>query len=193
VEQDAATTTDSAQPGGRARAKGGRTAGDLVRSLAVVTAVVVVLVVLNYRAPQDPVREIDAGAVAQGVAQVAPFPVLLPGAPGWRATSARFEPTPESAGVPVWFAGGVFSAQGPFAAVVQSAQASPDFLAEQTKDGREAGTSVVAGAEWARYESERDRSLVLRSPAGVTIATGSGSWAEVEGFAASLAPVPATD
>lgn len=162
----------------------------MIRTVAVVAAVVVAIVVLNYRAPEDPVREVDARAVAERAATVAPFPVLLPEQVGWRPTAARYEPTQESAGAPVWFAGGVFSAEGPFAGVVQSQQTTQAFIAEQTAEGRKVGASVVGGESWQRYEAEGDRSLVLADDAGVTITTGSGSWSELERFTASLEPVP---
>jgi hypothetical protein len=161
----------------------------MLRSLAVVAAVVIVLVLLNYRAPQDPIREIDPAPIAADVAAVAPFPVLLPTQEGWRATAARYEPTPESDGQPVWFAGGVQGTDGPFAGVVQAQQVTPDLLAEQTRSGEPVGASSVDGQQWQRYEAGSNRSLVRTDAAGVTITTGTGSWPELEAFTASLEPV----
>jgi hypothetical protein len=162
----------------------------MFRSLAVVGAVVAVIVVLNYRAPQDPVPEIDPAPVAAQVATVALFPVLLPTDEGWRPTAARWEPTPESQGEPVWFTGGVYSETGPFASVSQSVASSEGYLAEQTGQGSVTGeTSVVTGAEWQRYESTGERSLVLVGAGSTTVVSGTGSWADLERFAASLEPV----
>ena len=162
----------------------------MLRSLAVVGAVVAVIVVLNYRAPEDPVPEIDPEPVAKQVATVAPFPVLLPADDGWRPTAARWEPSPESQGEPVWFTGGVYSETGPFASVSQSVAASEDYLAEQTGQGRATGETVeVAGAPWQRYSSAAERSLVRVAVGSTTVVSGTGSWEDLQRFAASLAPV----
>lgn len=162
----------------------------MIRSLLVVGAVAAVILILNYRAPQDPVQQIDPYPMAAQVAAVAGFPVLLPTVPGWRATAARWEPTPESEPDDVWYAGGVFGDQGPFASVSQSAATSPEYIAEQTSSGAATGTSAtVAGVEWQRYESDSARSLVLVLPAGSAVVTGTGSWDEIERFAASLREV----
>jgi hypothetical protein len=162
----------------------------MVRSLVVVGAVVAVIVVLNYRAPQDPVPEIDPDPLAAQVATVAPFPVLMPTDPGWRATAARWEPTPESQGEPVWFTGGVYSESGPFASVSQSAAASEEYLAEQTGRGSALEeTTAVAGTQWQHYASADERSLVLQGEAATTVVSGTGSWEELQRFAASLEPV----
>lgn len=163
----------------------------MLRSLAVVGIIVVVMVVLNYRGPHDAVNEIDPAPLAVQVAGVAPFPVLLPADEGWRATAARWEPTQESAPAEVWFTGGVYSAQGPFASVSQSTAGSDAFIAEQTGDADPAGTSAVAGQQWQRFEGPSGRSLVLIAANGSVVVTGTGSWADVERFTASLAVVPA--
>ncbi len=165
-----------------------------MRSLAVVGAIVAVIVVLNYRAPQDPVPEIDPVPLASQVATVAPFPVLMPTDPDWRSTSARWEPTAESEGEPVWFTGGVYSAEGPFASVSQSVAASPEYLAEQTREGSSDGeTIILAGAAWQRYTSANERSLVLSGDGGTTVVSGTGSWDDLERFASSLEPVAVAD
>ena len=166
----------------------------MLRSLAVVGAVVAVIVVLNYRAPEDPVPEIDPAPVATQVATVAPFPVLLPTDDGWRPTAARWEPTPESQGEPVWFTGGVYSEAGPFASVSQSVAASEGYLAEQTARGSPTGeTSVVTGEEWQRYDSTGERSLVLVGAGSTTVVSGTGTWGDLERLAASLEPVGPAD
>jgi len=162
----------------------------MLRSLAVVGAIVVALVILNYRAPQDPVREVDADALAQQVATVAPYPVLLPTDPGWRPTAARWEPTAESEPAEVWFVAGVYAAEGPFASLSQSAAASPEFIAAATGDGAPVDSVVVGEVQWQHYESlDGDRSLLLADPQYVAIVAGSGTWEDLERFAGSLAPV----
>ena len=162
----------------------------MFRSLAVVGVIVAVVVVLNYRPSEDPVKEIDPAPVAQSVAQAAPFPVLLPTHPGWRATSARWEPTEESGDEPVWFVGGVDGSEGPFASVSQSTVNTPAYLAEQTAQGTVTGEIAdVLGAEWQRYQSPDGRSLVLIAAGATTVVSGTGEWEDLERFAASLEPV----
>lgn len=162
----------------------------MLRTLAVIGAVVLALVVLNYRAPQDPVRQIDPAPTAAQVAQAAPFDVLLPTDPGWRATAARWEPTAASQGERVWFVGGVYGSGSPFASVSQSRATNEEFIAERTRDGAPVGASRIAGAEWERYQAGRtERSLVLRTGDGVTVVSGTADFEALERFAASLRPV----
>lgn len=159
----------------------------MLRTLAVVAVVIAVAFALYYKAPPEQVRPVDAEQVAQAVATVAPFAVLLPSDEGWTATSARWEATPDSQGAQVWFTGGVYGVQGPFAALSQSTAVSQRYLDEQTHDGKAAGTSTMDGTTWQRYESPAgDRSLVLASASSSTIVNGTGSWAELERFARSL-------
>lgn len=158
----------------------------MFRTLAVVAAILVAIIVVNYRAPDDPVKQIDPAPMALQVAAVAPFEVLLPTDAGWRATAVRWEPTQESGPDPVWYVGGVYGPDGPFASLTQSAASSPDYLAEQTRDG------VVVGTEsgWQRYESASgDRSLVLSDDGQTRVVSGTGSWEDLQRFAASLVGV----
>lgn len=159
----------------------------MLRSLAVVGVIVAVLLVLNYRAPEDPVAEIDPAPIAAQVATVAPFPVLLPTDDGWRATAARWEPTVESMEEPVWFAGGVYSATGPFASISQSEASGADYLAEQVGTGEPTGETVqVAGQTWQRYLATGERNLVNSTDGVTTVISGTGSWEELTRFAESL-------
>lgn len=164
----------------------------MIGSLAVVAAIVLVMVVLNYRAPQDPVMEVDPLPAAQQVASVAGYPIFVPTDAGWRPTAARWEKTGASQGAHTWFVGGVYSANGPFAALSQSEAVSQQFIAEQTGQGTATGESAdIGGQSWQRYESADNRSLVHASPTGSVIVTGTGSWSDVERFAASLRVVDA--
>lgn len=162
----------------------------MFRTLAVVAAILLVIMVVNYRAPEDPVKQIDPTPLAELVAADAGFTVLTPTDPGWRPTAVRWEPTQESGAEPVWYLGGVYSAEGPYAALTQSTVASPAFLAEQTGDGDPVGESMIDTALWQRYESAAgQRSLVQTSAAQTTVVTGTGSWEELQRFAAALRPV----
>lgn len=183
------TSEQTTAPAPAEKPRASRSIADLLRSLAVVAAIVLVLFVVNYRAPEDPVKQIDPAPLARQISSVAPFEVLVPTDPGWRPTATRWETTQESAAVEVWFVGGVYGPDGPFASLTQSQATTPEYLAEQTGEGAAAGTSEVAGRTWQRYEADDGlRSLVLIEAEGSTIASGTGSWGEVERFAASLEP-----
>lgn len=162
----------------------------MFRSLAVVGVIVAVIAIMNLPPDQDPIREIDPAPVAASVAQVADFPVLLPTDPGWRATSARWEPSEESGAEPVWSTGGVYGPDGPFASVSQSTADSSAYLAEQTGEGTATGEgAAIGGAQWQRYESSDGRSLVRVADGATTVVSGTGAWEDLERFAASLEPV----
>lgn len=160
----------------------------MARSLVVVGAIVAVIVVLNYRAPEDPVREIAPAPLAAGVSALAPFPVYLPTDDGWRPTAARWEPTEESAPEAVWFVGGVYSEQGPFASLNQSTATSAEYLAELVGEGPATGSSTVGDVQWQRYETSDQRSLVQLLPDSSIVVVGDGTWDDLERFAGSLEP-----
>lgn len=160
----------------------------MFRTLAVVGVILIAIIVVNYRAPDDPVKQIDPAPLARQVAAVAPFPVLMPTDPGWRPTATRWDQTQESDAALVWYVGGVYGPDGPFASLTQSVADSPEYLREQTRDGKPAG--AVPGAAWQRFESASgDRSLVLAADGQTTIVAGTGSWEDLQRFAGSLVPV----
>lgn len=167
----------------------------MLRTVAVVGVILGVILLVNYRAPEDPVNEIDPEPLAAAVVLAVDYPVYLPSDKGWRATSARWEPTEASGEESVWYTGGVYGEGTPFAALSQSAADSADYVAEQTGYGEMVGESTIDGQVWQRYESSADRSLVVtRDPAATAggstvVVVGTGSWADLERFAASLEPV----
>lgn len=175
---------------GRDRSR--QTVGDIVRSLAVVLAVVAVLVVFNaVQEPEERVRALDYPQVLQDreaeltFAPVGPMP--LP--PGWRVTSAR---SGQDGEVSTWHLGMVTSS-GTYAAVEQSDGPVTDLVARHTEGARRAGAARVGGQSWQRYAGgdPEPRALVRRDGDVVTMVTGAASWAELTSAAATLAPAPA--
>lgn len=176
------------RPTGRSTGRMRQTAGDMIRSMAVVLAVVFVIVLLAWRPSPEAVKVVDtAPVVAQAVAE-AQFPVLAPTGltSGWRPTSARWEPTVESGSVPVLHIGYV-TPQDQYAQVVQSTERSAAFLAEQTDDGRVVGSVDVDGEPWEQWTGDVRTSLVRADGASVVIVSGSASLAELTSLAGSLA------
>ena len=164
-----------------------QTVRDMVLSMLVVLGAVLLLVApWNWRTP-DPVKEVDAAPVIAGAREAYDWPVLAPaGLPaGWRATSARIETAGD--GQPVVVLGYVSPATE-YVGLQQSPTAITDFVSTVTLKGVQADDVTIAGDTWTRYVNpdETRRSLV-RTADGITyVVTGTGPWAEVEGFTAKL-------
>ena len=188
VEPAEETGTD-VRPTGRPNARMRQTVGDMIRSMAVVLVVVFAIVVLAWRPEPEAVKVVEPGpVVAQAVAE-APFAVLAPTGldERWRPTSARWEPTAESGDDLVLHIGYVTPGDQ-YAQVVQSADTSAAFLAEQTTQGTPTGTQDVAGVTWQRWDGDPRRSLVLEADESVVIVSGGAAWDELVTLAQSLGP-----
>lgn len=176
-------------PTGRRTARLGLTLRDMVWSMAVVLGVVALLLIVTWRPQPDPIRVVDGTSALEFAALQSEIPVLAPTGLGadWRLTSARWEPTAESAREPVLHFGYVTPGEQ-YAQVTQSIATDPAYLREQTDDGRVTGSRVVAGREWEQRESDRRRSLVGSVDGATVIVTGTAEWAELEALLLSLAP-----
>ena len=180
------------QPTGRKSPRLRQTVWDMVRSMAVVLAVVFLIVLLAWRPQPDAVKVIDPVPVLTGAAAQADFPVLAPTglAEGWRPTSARWQPTEDSESAPVMHVGYVTPTDA-YAQVSQSTARSAAYLDEQTAGGQAVGQRDIDGTTWEQWETADRKSLVLGSGPAMVIVSGTGSWEELASLAASLAPVTA--
>lgn len=184
-----AETGTSPQPTGRRNAHLKKTAWDMVRSMAVVLALVFVIVLLAWRPLPDEVKVVDpVPAIGLAVAQ-ADFAVLTPvNLPDdWRPTSARWQPTEQSGDSPVLHIGYVTPTDS-YAQVSTGRVSTPRFLEEQTAQGTPMSTREVAGQVWQEWEADDRRSLVLTDGEVSVVVSGTGEWAEIEALASSLAP-----
>jgi hypothetical protein len=181
------------EPTGRPNAHLRKTAADMIRSMAVVLAVVFVIVLLAWRPSPDEVKVVDPAPVLARASAEAAFPITTPvGLPdAWRPTSARWEPSAESGDEPVLHIGYV-TPTDQYAQFSQSMARSAGYLSEQTGEGRPVGTEDVNGVAWERLETKARRSLVMAQGEVLTIVSGSAPWVELETLAASLEPVAAT-
>lgn len=173
------------RPTGRPNARLRQTAGDMVRSLALVLGVVAVILLITWRPSPDPVKVVDPTPVVVQARVEAGYPVLYPAGlgPDWRPTSARWSVTEDSEPQPAWHVGFVTPA-GAYAQVGQSATDDPDYVAQQV------GVAEPAGEwnGWVRYDAPGQRALV-RVQDGVTIVvSGTAEWPEIEKAAAGLSP-----
>jgi hypothetical protein len=169
------------------RARGRKTVGDMVRSLAVVIVVVGVIVGLNIAEQPDPVlRDVDYPAAVAQARQQASYDVVGPDPvpDGWRVSSARTEP--DGDGV-AWHVGLVTRSEE-YAAVEQSDGDRRTFVDRFVPGSRAVGTERVAGRTWTRRSggTTGDRALVLQDADVTTLVTGSASWAELAELAGSL-------
>lgn len=179
--------TQEAVPSGATPARGRRTVGDLVRSLAVVLVLVGVIVAFNVAEQPDPVvRTVDYPAALAEARATAPYDVLGPEPlpAGWRVTSARTE---RSGGGVSWHAGLVTAAEE-YAAVEQSDGDRRALLEGVARGARPAGTVEVAGTTWRRLTGgdPQQRALLHVSGGVTTLVAGSASWSELEQLAGAL-------
>jgi hypothetical protein len=162
-------------------------AGDMVRSMLVVLAVVAGLVLLVPRPERVSQPSVDVASAAAGAAAEAGFALSVPqGLPaGWQATSARLQRGTD--GVATWHVGYV-TPSGQFAGFEQAGDPTPAWEDTQVTDGRPAGTVRVAGQDWI-VRSRTDRGItswVLRGPDRTTIVTGTAGPADLSRLAGSL-------
>lgn len=182
-----------------AKPRGRETVSDMVRSLAVVGAVVAALfLVVVWQRPEGQGADVrnptDVAGVVAAVQATGPFDVLVPRAlpPGWDATSAWYEPDDPDVDGGVLHVGYV-TPSGSYAEVKQTDGERSEAVSGWTGDGVVTGGTVeLAGLTWERVESEdTDRlGLVAERPTGdgpvVLVVTGKAGWAELEELAASL-------
>ncbi len=168
---------------------------DMIRSLGLVSLVLVVWLLFAHPQTPDAVREVEWAPVALAAAAQAEYEVVAPPRSfAWPATSARVEPQPD--GTVAWQVG-FYTPQEAYAAVMQrgqfpaqAAQAQQEWIEAQTRGGLPDGTVTVGGREWTRLVGDPvpddRRSLVIEEAGTALVVTGSASWAELEGLAAEL-------
>jgi hypothetical protein len=161
--------------------------GDMVRSMALVLGLVAVIVLLAWRPQPEAVKVVDPAPVIAMAEAGAGFPVAVPTSlpSDWRATSARWEPTPASGGEPVLHIGYVTPSEE-YAQVAESTADSDAYLAEQTAKAVQEDDMTIADTTWQTWRGQGRRSLVRTAAGVVTIVSGSAPWEELAILAASL-------
>ena len=162
--------------------------GDMIRSMAVVLAVVGAILLVTWRPQPDAIREVPLEPLVTMASSQADFPVLVVRGDA-QPTSVRWEPTQASDGNMVWHIGYVTSDEE-YLQLSQSLAESDLYVIEQTSEG----LPVTLGAElpdvvqelasqgWLPYEggtSEVRRSLVRTDSGATTVVSGTGSWEQV--------------
>ncbi len=157
-----------------ARSRGRQTALDMVRSLAVIGAMVAVIYVLVPRPDDVEPPPVDLAGAVEVARFAGDVPVVVPdlGA-DWEVTSARRD-RPGDAEPATWHLG-YLTPSGGYAGLEVAEDVTATWLTRVTSDGTDAGVQDVDGTPWTAYESADPRrtSLVLEDGSRTTVVTGS--------------------
>lgn len=169
---------------------GRETVRDMLLSLAVVMAVVIVIYVFTRPTGDDAVKVVDPGPTVTSAETAADYDLVAPKdlADSWRTTSATFDTEGEVEGATeTELRLGYVTPSDEFALYVQSDAAYEDVLKEELRNPEQTGTERIAGEEWARYRTRGDETaLVHRHPESTLVVTGNASLEELTALAASL-------
>jgi hypothetical protein len=172
------------------------TAGDLIRSLALLLIPLVVITIIFTNVPEDhPVKEVDWKPVLATARKEAPYPVLAPTnlPDGWRATRVAWVPqgrphlNGEASPRNLWQLG-FLTPDEAFIDLNQGDLRPDELVDQQSRAGTPDGSSAVGGQTWQRLISPdgRTRSLVLRGPNVTTVITADLPYEALEAYASTL-------
>jgi hypothetical protein len=173
------------------RKHGFESLADMARSLGVVLAAVLVLLLITIRPHGQVVQVVDYHPTLQLAKIGEPFVLVAPiGLPSqWRPTSDYFDPPQVTriSGVSMWHIGFITPTNA-YAGFEQTNRLVADALSAQISDPVAAGTSVVRGVAWERWTGGGRRALTLvRTPVTIVV-DGTAGWGELEQLAGSLQP-----
>jgi Protein of unknown function (DUF4245) len=172
------------------------TAGDMIRSLALILIPLVAIAIIFTNVPDDhPVEEVDWKPVLAAARKQAPYEVLAPTnlPQGWRATRVNWVPlgrpylNGEASPRNLWQIG-FLTPEEVYIDLNQGDVRAEEMVDQQSREGTPDGTSVIAGETWQRLVSPdgRTRSLVLRGPAATTIVSANLPYEGLEAYASTL-------
>ena len=164
-----------------------QTVGDMIRSMAVVLAVVGALLLVTWRPDPDPVRVVDIDPLVIVATAQADYPIVVPTLPGLRPTSVRWEPTEESGEIAVWHVGYVTEGDQ-YLEITQSTASDPLFLEKETGNGEISGLIDIDGQQWQYFTADTGNSLVGLLGGVTTIIQGTGTESELTQAVRSLTP-----
>jgi len=128
-----------------------KTVNNLVLSLIVSLAMVVVIVLAVPRGNYESTRSVDVAALAEAAADTAGMPLAVPELPSdWRATQAELRSSTNDQ-VSFWYVGYVTPGDQ-FAAFKQALGANSTWIATQLEDRAATGVETRNGVEWTLYE-----------------------------------------
>jgi hypothetical protein len=158
--------------------------GDIVRSMAVIGLIILALYgfgKLFTQEPESPVKAIDYATIVDQARPAADFELLAPSSlpKGWKATTARFEPTS-------WHLG-VLTDDEDYIGLEQI-KGSVDRAIDQFADGSKAdGTADIDGETWRVRKGPQDRTAYVRQQDDITtVVVGTASRSVIEDYISSL-------
>jgi len=158
------TPVQAAAPAAK-RKRGRETAADMLRSLGVVLLLVIALWFLA----RPPDGDEQAVRVVDPTADIAQLQAAAPGVPAphglptqWRATSSTLDPQ----GLRI----GYVTPAGQY--VEYASGTGPEFVADITGQGGQAGTVDVGGVTWRQVTDGEDHTTLVRDVAGHQVAVG---------------------
>ena len=167
-----------------ASSRGNPAIGDIIRSVAVIGAVVIALYGIGRLFTADPetdVKTVDYVSVVEQARPAATFALAAPtGLPqGWRATSARFQENG-------WHLG-VLTDTDDYVGLEQLRGTNERAVDRFAEDSKSVGTADVAGQVWNVRSGPDGRWTYLRNEDGLTtLVNTSASRAVLEDYIASL-------
>lgn len=164
--------------------RGNPSMGDVLRSVAVLGALILALWgfgQLFTDTPERAVKPIDYRSTVTSARPAAEFELLAPRTlpDGWVATSARFTPT-------TWHLG-VLTDEEKYVGLEQQRVSAKKLIEIYAKESKAAGTVTIEGDVWdVRKGSDGDVTFVRTESGLTTLVTGETSRAEVEAYVSSL-------
>jgi len=169
-----------------------KTVNNLVLSLLVTLAAVLMIVLLVPRNDQPVDRSVDFTAVASQLQPSVETPLAVPVLPeGWSANAAEWR---TSDGVSSWYIG-LITPENQFIGLNQAFDANPTWLSQKLRSQSPTDTVTINGVTWDRYNNtapQRDRgnfdeALVTTSGSSTYTLIGTAANADFETLASALA------
>lgn len=184
---DGVAVQGSAPGAARRRSALRQSVTDMLRTMAVILAIVAVIVLLVPRPTSVPQVRVDVAQAASEARSTMGFAPSVPVLPaGWTPTQAEVRSGAD--GVVTWHVG-FQTAGGRYAALEQAARSTYNWENILTSGGEKVGTVEVSGLDW-EHVVRADRAvdaLIHRGANRVTLVTSKeGGLAEATALAASL-------
>ena len=175
------------EPTGRRNRGLRQSIGDMLRSMAVVLAVVGAILLVTWRPQPAAVKEVSLEPLVTMASNQAAFPVLVVGLEA-QPTSVRWESTEASDGEFVWHVGYI-TENGEYLQLSQSLAENQQYLEEQTAEGvmledyadLPSVVQTLTSQGWVPFESadtDPRRSLVSTTDGFTTVISTTGGWAD---------------
>ncbi|MFX4294945.1 DUF4245 domain-containing protein [Streptomyces bohaiensis] len=186
-----AAAQGGADRGGAKQPRKLKTVRDMLLSMAVITVgALFFYVVQPTDTGQDPVRAVDYAVEASTASRAAPYELVVPEDldEGWRATSVRYRQSSDHGAL--WRIG-FMDPDNEYVALGQADGPARAFVHDFSQGAQDTGETVtVDGREWAVHAGSKYDALVSEEGDVTTVVTGTAGAAQLEAFAAALAPHP---